>query len=236
MNLLVGTSGFSYQEWKGPFYPSDIKPSEMLEFYGTRLPSVEINNTFYRLPKPDVLQMWSNQTPDGFKFALKASRRITHFKRLLNAGDVMEYMCNIIKDLHPKLGAVLFQLPPNFRKNSDRLKKFLPLVPNGIRAAFEFRHESWFDREIYDLLESANCALCVADNSTDEIVPVVKTTDWGYLRLRRPDYTDEDLLRWASVIQETGWNDVFVFFKHKDDGAGPRMAEQFRAIIDSVTN
>ena len=220
MNLFVGTSGFSYKEWKGPFYPEEIRQSEMLSFYSSKLPSVEINNTFYRLPKPDVLQSWSDQTPTDFRFALKASRRITHFKRLLNAGDVMEYMCSIVKELDTKLGAVLFQLPPNFKKNIDRLRDFLPHVPPSLPAAFEFRHESWFDDDVFQALEDANCALCIADNSKEQSVPVVQTTNWGYLRLRRPDYDDEDLSRWASEIQETGWDDVFVFFKHEDDGAG----------------
>jgi len=232
VDLLVGTSGYSYKEWKGPFYPEDLRASEMLRYYGERLNSVEINNTFYRMPKESVLQDWSSQVPDSFRFSLKASRKITHFKRLKpEAAEETEYLVRTAGALGPKLGVLLFQLPPNLKKDVDRLRTFLTLLPADLPAAFEFRHESWDDEEVFDCLRGHGAALCCADTEDGgEDAPLVSTAPWGYLRLRRPTYEKADLERWATRVAQQPWNRAFVFFKHEDEGAGPRMAAAFREV------
>lgn len=225
MVIRTGTSGFSYKEWKGAFYPEKIKNADMLEFYGSRLPTVEINNTFYRMPKASVLEGWSEKVPPDFRFILKASRRITHFKRLKNADEECRYFVDTANTLGSHLGALLFQLPPNFKKDIERLEDFLTVLPSQTRAAFEFRHESWFDDEVTDLLRAHNRALCLAE--TDDRSPeLVSTADWGYLRLRRPEYTKKALARWLDGIGRQQWKECFVFFKHEDEGSGPRLAEK----------
>ncbi|MGA7304895.1 MAG: DUF72 domain-containing protein [Rhodothermales bacterium] len=226
MNVYTGTSGFSYKEWKGAFYPEKIANSSMLRYYAERLPAVEINSTFYRLPKPEALASWADEVPEGFRFVLKASRRITHFKRLKDAEDVTAYLLSTAASLGPKLGPILFQLPPNFAKDAVRLQSFLALLPGGRRAAFEFRHASWRDVEVEKILSDNNVAWCVADTGEDPAV-LIRTADWGYLRLRRPDYSEEGLSDWAAQIRAQAWADCFVFFKHEDEGAGPKMACRF---------
>ena len=230
MKIYAGTSGFSYKEWKGPFYPEKLPNAKMLSYYAEQLPSVEINNTFYRLPKKEVLEKWSDQVPDTFRFSIKASRRITHFKRLNDAADETEYLLSTLEALKKKLGVVLFQLPPFLRKDAERLTGFLKLLPKNTPAAFEFRHDSWFDDEIADALRSHNCALCIADTDEKPNPEFITTTDWGYLRLRRAKYTAPALKKWAKQISDAGWKRTFVFFKHEDEGAGPKMAEQFLKI------
>lgn len=225
MRLYVGTSGYSYKEWKGPFYPDKLPPAEMLGYYATRLPTVEVNNTFYRVPKKGVIENWAQAVPDDFRFIVKASQRITHFKRLRNASEEVAFFLGQMDALGEKLGAVLFQLPPNFKRDPEVLEAFLELLPDGTRAAFEFRHDSWFEDDlVFKLLGVHNCALCIADAEGGANVPFVSTADWGYLRLRRPDYTDGDLKSWIGRIDDQAWDRTFVFFKHEDAGAGPRMA------------
>jgi len=224
--LYVGTSGYSYKEWKGNFYPEKISAKDMLSYYGERFLSVEINNTFYRLPRSEILEGWAEQVPGDFRFVLKASRRITHFKRLQSSGDEVEYLVRTARSLGSKLGAILYQLPPNLKKDADRLTAFLEELPDSPGSAFEFRHESWFDDEVYALLRSRNCALCVSDNDDFE-TPLVSTADWGYLRLRRANYRKPDLQRWAAAPAEQGWKDTYVFFKHEDEGAGPKLAKRY---------
>lgn len=228
MLVRAGTSGFSYKEWKGSFYPEKLKNTEMLEFYGTKLPTVEINNTFYRMPKSEVLAGWCENVPEDFRFILKASRRITHFKRLKNTEEECAYFVDTARALGERLGALLFQLPPNFKKDTERLAEFLSTVPSDVRAALEFRHESWFDDEVYELLRSHNRALCTAETE-DGDTELIPTADWGYLRLRRADYTEKDLERWRTAVKRQAWTECFVFFKHEDAGAGPRLAEAFLA-------
>lgn len=224
MKLHVGTSGFSYKEWKGGFYPEKLKNTDMLEYYAARLPAVEINNTFYRMPKASVLEGWREKVPASFRFVLKASRRITHFKRLKGTEDETAYVIETARVLGDRLGALLFQLPPNFKKDLARLEGFLAILPSDIRVAFEFRHDSWFDEEILECLRGDNRALCLAD--TDEQTPdLVATADWGYLRLRRASYTKKALASWLATLRAQGWEDCFVFFKHEDESGGPRMAE-----------
>lgn len=225
MNLYVGTSGYSYKEWKGTFYPQDLPANEMLRFYGERFRAVEINNTFYRMPKAPMLEAWATCVPADFKFILKAPQQITHRQRLKDAGDSLAYLLKVASSLNERLGPLLFQLPPYLKKDLPRLREFLSLLPDHCRAAFEFRHESWFDSEIFDLLRAHQAALCVAEADNDLETPFVSTTDWGYLRLRRPDYGDAELKAWVERLGK--WRAAFVFFKHEDEGKGPLMAKRF---------
>jgi uncharacterized protein YecE (DUF72 family) len=232
----VGTSGYSYKEWKGSFYPEDLKPAAMLRFYAERFKTVEINNTFYRMPAPDLLERWMGEVPDDFTFVLKAPRRITHEKRLSPASaDSVAFFYKTAEVLASRLGPVLFQLPPFQKKDVPRLREFLALLPAGRLAAFEFRHETWFDDEVYEALRAGGAALCSADTdeSGEEGAPVVPTAGFGYLRLRRADYTDDDLGRWAARIQAQPWDRAFVFFKHEEAGKGPAMAARLVARLAS---
>jgi len=227
MNLYVGTSGYSYKEWKGSFYPQDLPDKQMLRYYGERFRSVEINNTFYRMPKASVLETWAGEVPADFKFVLKASQRITHFQRLKDAGDSVAYLLKVALTLKERLGPLLFQLPPFLEKDASRLREFLKLLPVDSRAAFEFRHQSWFDEEIFGLLREHRAVLCIAEADNDLETPFVSTADWGYLRLRRPDYGDPELKQWADKVRQQTWDDAFVFFKHEDEGKGPQMGKRF---------
>ncbi len=228
MTVFAGTSGYSYAEWKGPFYPARLPAGDMLRFYAERLPAVEINNTFYRLPKASMLETWAAQVPGGFRFAVKASRRITHEKRLKDVADETEYLLRTTATLDSHLGPLLFQLPPNLRKDVDRLARFCDLLPEGTLAAVEFRHPSWFDEDALVHLRNRNLALCTTDAEGDDAA-IVPTAGWGYLRLRRPDYAQADLERWAQHVSAQPWSDAYVFFKHEDEGAGPRLAAAFLA-------
>ena len=232
MRLLVGTSGYSYKEWKGSFYPEDLKDAEMLRFYASRLTTVEINNTFYRMPTKKLLEKWLSDVPAGFTFVLKASQRITHMKRLNGVAEDVAYFLATAATLGDRLGPILFQLPPYFKKDAERLTAFLKLLPAGTRAAFEFRHQSWFDDEIYGALRAGNATLCAADtdDSGEAGPPLVPMGDWGYLRLRRADYSDADLQSWILRVKALSWNDAFVFFKHEDAGKGAQFAERFAAL------
>ncbi len=228
MSVYTGTSGYSYKEWKGVFYPEKLAADKMLAYYAGELPTVEINNTFYRLPKSEVLAQWRRQVPDSFRFIIKASRRITHIKRLKEADDETAYLFETLGSLEDTLGAVLFQLPPFLRKDLQRLQDFLDILPAGARAAFEFRHPSWYDEDVFALLASHNAALCVADAGEEHDPPARATADWGYLRLRRENYSERALAKWADFIGGQSWLDTFVFFKHEDAGAGPLMAKRFQ--------
>lgn len=231
MRVRTGTSGFSYPAWEGHFYPPGTKRPDMLSFYAGKLGAVEINNTFYRMPKADLLERWRDSVPESFRFVLKASRRITHHQRLKDADDSVEYLFNTAKVLGEQLGPFLFQLPPYLRRDDDRLAAFLERLPAGLRAAFEFRHASWFDDAVFALLEEAGAALCVADAGGDHDAPLVATTDFGYLRLRREDYDEAALRSWADRIRRQPWRETYVFFKHEDEGAGPRMAARFESLL-----
>jgi uncharacterized protein YecE (DUF72 family) len=227
MNLYVGTSGYSYKEWKGTFYPEDLPEKQMLRFYGEHFRSVEINNTFYRMPKSSVLEAWAQEVPADFSFVLKAPQRITHIERLKDAGDSVSYLLDVAGVLKERLGPLLFQLPPNLKKDASRLREFLALLPTNRRVAMEFRHESWFDEEVFQLLRDHQAALCIAEAEDGVTVPFVSTAEWGYLRLRRPDYGDAELKGWVDKVRGPGWRDVFIFFKHEDEGKGPQMAKRF---------
>jgi len=219
MEIRVGTSGYSYREWKGSFYPEKLKNADMLRYYAERFSSVEINNTFYRMPKASVLEAWAEQVPTDFLFVLKASQQITHRKRLKDAGEPLAYLLETADVLGDRRGPLLFQLPPNLKMDLDRLRGFLALLPEGRPFAFEFRHETWVDDEVHSTLRERNCALVCADTETsgEDGAPIVPTADWGYLRLRRCDYTAAELQPWADRIRAQPWERAFVFFKHEDD-------------------
>jgi uncharacterized protein YecE (DUF72 family) len=227
MKLHVGTSGYSYKEWKGNFYPEDLPAKEMLSYYSRRLPAVEINNTFYRLPQASMIENWKAQVPARFRFSIKATQRITHIKRLNNVADETKYLLETAALLEERLGVVLFQLPPNMKKDSERLKRFLDLLPLDVRTAFEFRHETWFDDEVFGLLRERDCALVVSDTDEKPLTGITGTAKWGYLRLRRTSYEETDLIEWLKRVREQKWKDAFVFFKHEDEGVGPKLAAQF---------
>ncbi|HBB96037.1 MAG TPA: DUF72 domain-containing protein [Blastocatellia bacterium] len=232
MNLHVGTSGYSYKEWKGNFYPEDLPAKEMLSYYSRRLPAVEINNTFYRLPQASMIENWKAQVPEDFRFSIKATQRITHIKRLNNCVEETKYLLETAALLEQRLGVVLFQLPPNAKKDVDRLKTFLELLPNETRAAFEFRHESWLDDEIREMLRAKDCALVVSDTDENPLTEIISTAAWGYLRLRRTNYEKKDLVEWMKRVQNEKWSDAFIFFKHEDEGIGPKLAAQFLSMSE----
>jgi uncharacterized protein YecE (DUF72 family) len=233
MNLFVGTSGYSYKEWKGNFYPEDLPAKGMLSYYSQRLPAVEINNTFYRQPQPSMIEGWKAQVPETFRFSIKATQRITHIKRLNNVVEETKYLLETASLLTDRLGVVLFQLPPNMKKDSERLKNFLDQLSANTRSAFEFRHDSWFDKETFDLLRAKNCALVVSDTDEKPLTSIDTTADWGYLRLRRTSYADDDLKEWMKRVKDQEWKDAFVFFKHEDEGVGPKLAAQFLKLSET---
>jgi uncharacterized protein YecE (DUF72 family) len=227
VKVHVGTSGFAYPEWKGSFYPEKLPAKAMLGYYADRFTTVEINNTFYRMPSEETLRKWASEVPDGFVFVLKAPQRITHQKRLREVGEDVRYFMQTAAVLEGKRGPTLVQLPPNFKKDIGRLADFVSAIPQGWRTAFEFRNATWFSGDVYDVLRAGNHALVLADTGEGEC-PIERTADWGYLRLRRVEYSPEDLDLWARRVGELGWQDAFVFFKHEDEATGPRLAADFR--------
>ncbi|MGE3955794.1 MAG: DUF72 domain-containing protein [Vicinamibacterales bacterium] len=224
--IWVGTSGYNYPEWKGSFYPQDLPAARMLPYYAARFPTVEINYTFYRMPNEKLVSGWAGQTPDPYRITLKAPRRITHDSRLRNTGDLVQGFCRVAGSLGPKLGALLFQLPPNMKKDLEVLDAFLADLPPRVCAAFEFRHASWFDDEVFARLQARNLALCVSD-SEKLSAPVRVTADHAYFRLRDEGYTPDDIARWADTIAgaAAGCKDVYIYFKHEDEGKGPEFAQ-----------
>jgi uncharacterized protein YecE (DUF72 family) len=215
--LLAGASGYSFKEWCGTFYPEKTRPEEMLRYYSERLPTVEINNTFYRMPRESMLEDWAAATPDGFRFAIKAPRRITHMARLKaeSAAEPLQYLYKALAALGPKRGPVLFQLPPNLKKDLPRLVDFLALLPADHGAAFEFRNREWFSDDVYAALRAAGAALVLSEREDNEPPPLVETAPWGYLRLRLENYAEADMARWAETIAATGWRETFAFFMHE---------------------
>ena len=232
MRLFAGTSGYAFKEWKGPFYPPDLHADGWLGYYASRFPTVEINNTFYRLPKEAVLREWAAQVPEQFTFSIKASQRITHYARLKpDSASALEFLLRNTSTLGSRLGPILFQLPPNMQKNVERLTDFLTLLPRDRRFTIEFRHESWFDEDVFAVLRDHDIALCVSES--EEFTGVtVATASWGYLRLHRQDYDDDMLAEWRSRVAGQSWTDAYVFFKHDYiDGSGPLAVERFVGMI-----
>jgi uncharacterized protein YecE (DUF72 family) len=217
VKLFAGASGYSFNEWNGIFEPEKCKPGDMLPFYSERLPTVEINNTFYRMPRPEVLAAWAQCTPAEFRFAIKSSRRITHMARIKpeSVGDSVDFLYRNLESLGEKRGPVLFQLPPNMKKDLARLQGFLAMLPQGHRGAFEFRNDEWFCDEVYDALRSAGAALVLSEREDATPPPMVQTASWGYVRLRLENYSDADLAQWAQRLRDTGWERVFVYFMHE---------------------
>ena len=226
MKLFVGTSGFSYKEWKGNFYPEDIKHDKMLDFYSENFSTVEINNTFYRIPQRSVLEKWKKQVPKDFRFSVKAPQRITHMKKLKDVDEDIRNFIDIIISLGDKLGIVLFQFPPYFRKNLELLQNFTNLFPQNITAAFEFRHESWFEDGVFSCLNKKNFPLCLSETDKESDIDITSTASKGYLRLRKSDYTKKEIKNWYDKIKKQNWETVFVFFKHEDEAKGPKYAKQ----------
>lgn len=215
--ILAGASGYSFAAWKGVFYPPKIQPDAMLSFYAERLPTVEINHSFYQMPESAVLAHWAGTTPPDFRFAIKASRRITHLGRLRpeTVAEPLAYLYDRLGALGPKLGPVLFQLPPNLKLDLPRLVDFLALLPAGHRAAFEFRHDSWFDDAVYAALRAAGAALCLSEREDSTPPPLVETAPWGYLRLRLEQYTETELSAWAERLVSTRWQEAYAYFMHE---------------------
>lgn len=234
MKVWVGTSGYNYPEWKGTFYPVDLPGSKMLSYYAERFSTVEINTTFYRMPTAKTIDGWAAATPEGFTFVLKAPKRITHEARLKEVGEPLGYFCEVARALGPKLGPFLFQLPPYFKKELQRLKDLLSLLPPDLMTAFEFRHASWFSDDVYDLLRSKNSALCVADNEKGT-TPILMTADFGYFRLRDEGYSEAELKKWCEIVKGAAgsWRHAFVYFKHEESGIGPALAQRFREILNA---
>ena len=232
MRLLAGTSGYAFKEWKGSFYPDGTKDDGMLGYYATRFPTVEINNTFYRMPRENVLQDWASQVPESFTFAIKASQRITHHARLKpESKELVYYLMKNTELLGAKLGPVLFQLPPNMKKDLDRLRTFLEFLPGGRRFAFEFRHSSWFDEDVVEALRAKDVAMTIIDQD-DFATPPIASASWGYVRLHRLDYDEKALTEWAGRVKEQPWSEAYVYFKHDEGaGSGPPAVDAFRSLI-----
>jgi uncharacterized protein YecE (DUF72 family) len=231
--IWVGTSGYNYPEWKGSFYPPTLPAAKMLPYYAERFATVEINYTFYRMPNEKILAGWAAAVPELFKFTLKAPRRITHDLRLQRCESLLRGFCEVAATLGPKLGTLLFQLPPTFKKELDIFAAFLSFLPPRVRAAFEFRHLSWLDEDVYTLLRQRNLALCIADSERMS-TPIVATADYGYFRLRDEGYQADDIRRWAGVVREKRavWPETFVYFKHEEQGKGPEFARQLIAGLE----
>jgi uncharacterized protein YecE (DUF72 family) len=232
MNIWVGTSGYNYPEWKGSFYPEKMSSAEMLPYYAARFPTVEINNTFYRMPNEKSVDGWKQATPERFRLTLKAPKRITHDARLKDCAEMVKRFVEVAGTLGPKLGTLLFQLPPFLKKDIALLDAFLETLPQGVRGAFEFRHSTWLDDAVYERLKARNLALCVADNENSH-TPVEVTATYGYFRLRDEGYAPDDLVRWAQTIRDktSSCTDVYVYFKHEDEGKGPQFA---RLLLDAL--
>ena len=233
MKIYAGTSGFAHKEWKGKFYPEKISPKELLRFYAERLNTVEINNTFYHMPKESVLASWAEQVPDDFIFALKAPQVITHIRQLRNVFEQTEYLFRSVSVLDRKLGPVLFQFPKSFRANAPALEDFLPLIPGNRACAFDFRSSTWLEGGIPDLLRNKGYSWCNEDTDENPAKEIISTATWGYLRLRRSDYTDAGLSQWVERILAQKWERAFVFFKHEDEAKGPELEMRFQELIDS---
>ncbi len=233
--ILIGTSGYNYPEWKGSFYPSDLPVAKMLPYYASKFHTVEINYTFYRMPTSKIVAGWAAQVPPGFRFTLKAPKRITHDKRLRAAevADSLRAFVSVAGELGPQLGALLFQLPPNFKKDVALLNEFLSLLPPKTTAAFEFRNDSWLDDEVYAALEARNIALCIAD-SEKRGTPTLTTADYAYFRLRDEGYQDADIERWADSVKDLGArrSDVFVYFKHEERGKGAAFGQHMLRLLE----
>ena len=234
MSLYVGTSGYSYKEWKGSFYPDKISAKDMLSYYASRLQAVELNNTFYRLPQESMIDTWKAQVPDNFRFSVKASQLITHFKKLKDAAKETRLMLKRFAAFEDRLGAVLFRLPPDMKKDIKRLETFLKHLPADPPAAFQLEDPTWLDEKVLALLRSQNRALSITDTDEMPISQINKTADWGYVRLRRVNYSESELKEWVARIRAQDWTNTYVFFKHEDEGTGPQLAARFLHLANAI--
>lgn len=234
MSLYVGTSGYSYKEWKGRFYPANISSKDMLAYYASRFHAVELNNTFYRLPQTSMIESWKSQVPDNFRFTAKASQRITHLKQLKDTASETRLMFQRLSAFGDRLGAVIFRLPPEMKKDFKRLETFLKHLPANVPSAFQLEDPTWINDDVLALLRSQNRALVVLDTEELPLNQIYKTADWGYMRLRRVKYSESELKEWIGRMRAQEWKNTFVFFKHEDEGTGPRLATQFLNLVDSV--
>ena len=227
MTLYVGTSGYSYKEWKGRFYPENISPKDMLSYYASRFQAVELNNTFYRLPQPSMVESWKAQVPENFRFSVKASQGITHFRRLKDSANATKLMLERFAAFEERLGVVFFRLPPDMKKDIKRLETFLKHLPADAPAAFQLEDPTWVDDDVFALLRSQNRALVALDTDEMPASHITKTADWGYMRLRRASYSESELKKWIKRMRDQKWKHTFVFFKHEDEGTGPKLAARF---------
>jgi uncharacterized protein YecE (DUF72 family) len=234
MELLAGTSGYSYKEWKGSFYPEKLAADGWLRYYAERFPTVEINNTFYRMPGEGMLTRWADEVPAHFAFTLKAPRRITHDKRLKDADAELAELLRRAARLGPKLGPLLFQLPPSLKKDLALLGDFLDALPPGRQIAFEFRHSTWQDEQVYEALRTRNAMLCTADTDEGDPPPLVATAKFGYVRLRREAYSDRDLKNWVKRIAAQPWTRAYAYFKHEDEATGPKFAARLAKLWEAA--
>ena len=237
MIIHIGTSGWSYKEWKGSFYPPKLPAEGMLRHYSARFSAVEVNNSFYRIPSERVLASWAEQVPDEFRFVMKASRRITHNQRLKDEDGSLAYFLQAVNPLGARLGPTLFQLPPTFKKDTGRLQEFLGRLPRHWPTALEFRHDSWFDDEVYQLLHRRDVPLVAVDQDESEGTgaPLVITATWGYLRLRRRQYDPQGLASWAARITGQPWSQAYVFLKHEEGSPiGPGAAQELQAMVQKL--
>jgi uncharacterized protein YecE (DUF72 family) len=233
MKFLVGTSGYSYKEWKGTFYPAKLPAKQMLAYYATQLPTVEINSTFRRFPTDQTVKAWAADTPESFRFVLKARQTITHFRRLVNAEEQIDDFIHLAALLGKRQGPLLFQLPPNFKKDLPRLEAFFEHVAGRAAIVLQLQHESWFDDDVYACLRKYKAALCAAEADDRPLPQLVRTADWGYVRLREEKYTKPQLAKWIERIRSQEWREVFVFFKHEDAAAGPALARRFQEMAEA---
>jgi uncharacterized protein YecE (DUF72 family) len=230
--FLIGTSGYAYPAWKGRFYPKKLRAKDMLRFYSEKFCTVEINNTFYKMPTEELVTSWADQVGSDFIFAIKAPQTITHHQRLKGSQETLTELLTLVTALSRKQGPLLFQLPPNFKLELSRLAEFLSLLPKRKRVAFEFRHDSWFNDDVFRLLQKHRVALCVAEDEK-LATPLIATTDWGYLRLRREDYRERDIADWAAKLRRQSWERAYVYFKHEDSAKGPRLGALLQGMLNS---
>jgi uncharacterized protein YecE (DUF72 family) len=231
--FFVGTSGYAYRAWKGKFYPAKFPQNEMLAYYAERFSAVEINNSFYKLPARSVVASWADQTPKSLRFVLKAPQVITHFKRLQNAEEATKAYLQVASVLKARKGPLFFQLPGNFKKDVPRLARFLKLIGKRSQAAFEFRHASWLDEEVFDCLRKHSSALCYSDDDSTSPMKFVSTSDWAYVRLRREAYSNRQLRAWINRLRSSELREAYVFFKHEDTGTGPKLAARFMKLLEA---
>lgn len=231
MRVFVGTSGYSYKEWKGSFYPEKFSEKNMLGYYSERFNTVEINNTFYKMPKKDVLLSWKNQVNDEFRFVIKANKRLTSFKSVEDIRESFKWFNDNINVMEKNLGVVLFQFPKFIKQNMEKLEGLLSLIPGTMKSAFEFKSNTWFTEEVYNLLRNRNSALTISETDDENNPELIQTADWGYLRLRRTDYDTNLLKDWSEKIHKQNWNETYIFFKHEDEALGPKYAMEFNKYI-----